>query len=195
MDGSQLRRFRGVIAVKTPSDFEFVLFYRYLDGIPYNRRFLFARKLVESYEIFACVITNREIEYTGNPITFVIDAWDSYYSNYIYIADGNLTQTDVGTYYVVLRFYKKGAGDKGNAYWKDGSAINSDYNRESYTLSFTILPPTQPYVNRLALVVNGKLQRVLTLRVKLVVFPVTYGILGNGEYYRVKSRVSTAELS
>lgn len=89
------------------------------------------------------VITNREIEYTGNPITFVIDAWDSYYSNYIYIADGNLTQTDVGTYYVVLRFYKKGAGDKGNAYWKDGSAINGDYNRESYTLSFTILPPTQ----------------------------------------------------
>ena len=53
------------------------------------------------------VIINREIEYTRNPITFVIDAWDSYYSKYLYIADGNLTQTDVGTYYVVLRFYKR----------------------------------------------------------------------------------------
>lgn len=85
-----------------------------------------------------------EIEYTGEPITFAIDAWATYYSKYLYISDGNLTQTDVGTYYVVVRFYKRDDSKNiGNAYWEGSSSVNGEYDRESYTLSFKILPPSK----------------------------------------------------
>lgn len=89
-------------------------------------------------------IETPEIEYTGEAITFAISAWTTYYSKYLYISDGNLTQTDVGTYYIVVRFYKKDdSTGRGNAYWEGSSALNGEYDRDAYTLSFTILPPTK----------------------------------------------------
>lgn len=83
------------------------------------------------------VMVNERMEYTGNPLRFEIDAWDTYYSKYLYISDGELEQTAVGEYHVLLRF-KKDA----NAYWMQ-PAEDEDYNRNSYLITFFIDPPTR----------------------------------------------------
>ncbi len=75
-------------------------------------------------------------EYTGHELTFEIDAWETYYSKYLYIADGNLKATAEGEYRVMLRF-KKDA----NAYWQQADP-DSDYNRNAYTLTYYVDPPS-----------------------------------------------------
>lgn len=82
-------------------------------------------------------MTNDHIEFTGEKITFSIDAWENYYSKYLYISDGELEQTAEGEYHVMLRF-KKDA----NAYWEE-PAEDEDYNRNSYLLTFYVDPPSR----------------------------------------------------
>lgn len=76
---------------------------------------------------------NAQIEYTGSAITFKIAIWDSYYSNYLYISDGELTQTEVGVYHVKVSFIKDA-----NAYWS-----GTDGDRSFYDLTFEITKPTK----------------------------------------------------
>ncbi len=86
---------------------------------------------------FPTIIVDEK-EFTGTALTFEIDGWGTLYSNYLYISAGSLTQTDVGEYSVVLRFYKTA-----NAYWKQSTASSGEFNRDAYTLKFRIAPPTR----------------------------------------------------
>lgn len=70
-------------------------------------------------------------EYTGNPITFEIASWNALYAKYLYVTGDDLTQTEVGTYTVVINFKKEA-----DAYW-DGT----DDNRNSIELKFYIQKP------------------------------------------------------
>ena len=69
-----------------------------------------------------------KLAYTGERLTFAIANWIEYYSLYLEIADGNLMQTDIGTYSVTLKFRSDT-----DATWDD-----ADYTRDSYTLTFEI---------------------------------------------------------
>lgn len=79
------------------------------------------------------VMEKETIEYTGSAITFKIAQWDSKYSNYLYISDGELTQTEIGVYHVKVSFIKTA-----NACW-----IGTDVDRSSYDLTFEITKPTK----------------------------------------------------
>lgn len=79
-----------------------------------------------------------EMRYTGEPLTFTIGGWDSVYAHYCYVASGSLTQTEKGEYSVVIRFFKDA-----DAYWKSATQSTGEYNRDSVTLTFTILPPEE----------------------------------------------------
>lgn len=66
-------------------------------------------------------------EYTGSPIQFAIYNW-SYYSNFLTIKSGILTQTEAGAYSVIVGFKSNT-----NYYWADTQ------NRDDYILNFYIV--------------------------------------------------------
>lgn len=83
-------------------------------------------------------LTFTSREYTGEPIVFAIGNWNSYFAKYLYITDGDLTQTEVGKYRVMVSFIKEA-----NAIWE-----GTESNRDSYVLEFEITKPSRIYLEK-----------------------------------------------
>lgn len=125
-----------------------------------------------------------EIEYTGSPITFRISNRD-YYANYLYVSDGDLTQTEIGVYHVKLSFIKEA-----NAYWR-----GTDGDRSYYVLTFEITKPTKqpldyPVFNQYSVDYDGS-DKVFTITNWVVLQEyVEYEVFYNGKSLGTSATIS-----
>lgn len=119
---------------------------RVTEKYAYNIGFVMSTGEVERYAFISSKFTpnaetkylpkpkmlSEEQEWTGSPITFAVASWANYYNGFLYVSDGDLTQTAAGKYKVTLSFIKSA-----NACWEDPKG-----SRSSVTLKFEIIMPT-----------------------------------------------------
>ena len=75
--------------------------------------------------------------YSGKPVTFVLNLWDSYYVNHLDVWGGNLTQSEAGAYSVTLIFKKDSAHPRCWSATDNGDGTYT-YDRSPLTLNFQL---------------------------------------------------------